>query len=737
MHVAPFRRHLAASGISALAISCLCAIAGCSASLKSAVQSSSSSNSSPSVSVAVTGNDQVRLGSTAQLTAAVSNSSNTAVTWQVNGVAGGSSSTGTISSTGLYTPPAVLPNPNSVTITAVSQASASASGSMSESILNPSPVVTSAWLTGAAPTYSVTVNGTGFVAGAQIQVQGAAEATTFVSSTQLTATADLALPAGTTSVSIAVVNPDPGSDTSAAMSALVPTASGTSGTGATATAAARLLDQATFGPTITDMQNVENIGLSAYLSQQFQTPATTLPLIAATPPTPCATNLLPCLQSEWWQASLTAPDQLRQRVAFALSEVYVVSAYEDNIQAIVAFQNTLVNDAFGNFETLMKDVTLSPAMGNYLNMLNSAKPGTGQIANENFARESMQLFGTGINMLNQDGSLQLDSNGNPIPVYSQAQVQYFARAYTGWTYATASGGSPKSFPNGAANYTMPMVAVESAHDETAKTLLNGTVLPAGQTAEEDLSGAIDNVFNHPNLGPFVCRQLIQHLVTSDPSPAYVSRVAAVFADDGNGVRGNMQAVITAILMDQEARAGDTNPDADGGHLREPILWFANVLRGLSFTNNDVTAGNDTIANASFSTLGVFANNMSQEPYTASSVFNYFPPDYIVPGTAANAPEFGLENTSTVIARLTVANSVVYNKIGGFTANLSPTGSLGTLAGNPANLVDTLGMIFMHGQMPSDMRTAIIDHITALTDMGERVRVATYLVITSSQYKIEH
>ena len=124
-------------------------------------------------------------------------------------------------------------------------------------------------------------------------------------------------------------------------------------------------------------------------------------------------------------------------------------------------------------------------------------------------------------------------------------------------------------------------------------------------------------------------------------------------------------------------------------------------------------------------------------YTASSVFNYFPPDYIVPGTAANAPEFGLENTSTVIARLTVANSVVYNKIGGFTANLSPTGSLGTLAGNPANLVDTLGMIFMHGQMPSDMRTAIIDHITALTDMGERVRVATYLVITSSQYKIEH
>jgi uncharacterized protein (DUF1800 family) len=530
---------------------------------------------------------------------------------------------------------------------------------------------------------------------------------------------------------VAVVNPNPGGATSSVLNVEVQS------TPTSSTAAARLLDQAAFGPTVMDIQHVQSVGISGYLNEQFQTQPTVLPYIPATLPAGCSSSATACMESEWWQAALTAPDQLRQRVAFALGEMYVISVNEENPQPILNFQNMLVKDAFGNFSTIMHDVALSPGMGQYLNMLNSAKPPAGQIANENFAREMMQLFSTGIDMLNQDGTLQLDANGNPIPVYTQDQVQAFARAYTGWTYATASGGSSTSFPNWTANYTAPMAAVESAHDETAKTLLNGTVLPAGQTAEQDLDGALENIFNHPNVGPFVCRQLIQHLVTSSPSSAYVSRVAAVFADDGTGVRGNMKAVITAILTDQEARAGDSDPAVDGGHLRDPVLWLANVMRGLGATNNVVSAGQDPVANASYSVLGNYSANLGEKPYGAASVFNFYPPSYIIPGTTSNAPEFGLENTASVTLRLSLANMIVFNQIAGFNVDLTATGTFGTLAATPANLVDTLGLIFMHGQMPTQMRTDILNTITPLTDMGQRARTAAYLVITSSQYKIEN
>ena len=274
-----------------------------------------------------------------------------------------------------------------------------------------------------------------------------------------------------------------------------------------------------------------------------------------------------------------------------------------------------------------------------------------------------------------------------------------------------------------------MAAVESEHDTTAKTLLNGTVLAAGQTAEEDLSGALSNIFNHPNVGPFVCRQLIQHLVKSNPTPAYVSRIAAVFANNGSGVRGDMQAVIRAILEDEEARAGDTNPLDDGGHLREPILWITNYLRAVGFTNTDV--------NGSYYSLSGYSNNLNERPYRSGAVFNFFPPDYVVPQSTLNAPEFGLENTASAILRLSLADSLVNNKISGFKTDLSATSSLGQIAaGSSANLVDTLSLMFMHGQMPADMRTQILSTISGL-GTAQQVRVAVYLVISSSQYKVMH
>jgi uncharacterized protein (DUF1800 family) len=521
-----------------------------------------------------------------------------------------------------------------------------------------------------------------------------------------------------------VMNPDPGSSTSAIAQAAVSSVS------VSLASAARLLDQATFGPTLTDIQHVQAVGIDAYLTEQFGTAPTLLPALSTTPAAICtATNLTPCEQSEWWQAAITGPDQLRQRVAFALAEMFVVSTNSVNAQSVVTYQNTLTTDAFSNFATIMKDVTLSTAMGGYLNMLQSNKPGNGQIANENFARENMQLFTIGLDLLNQDGSLQLDSSGNPIPAYTEAQVQAFARAYTGWTYATATGGVPAKFPNNTANYAVPMVALDSAHDTTAKILLNGTTLPAGGTAQQDLTGALTNVFNHPNVGPFVCRQLIQHLAESNPSAAYVSRVAAVFADNGKGVRGDMQAVVKAILEDQEARAGDANESVEGGHLREGILYVANVVRGLGFVNSSSVGD--------YSALGNYSATLNERPYASGSVFNFFPPDYVIPGSTINAPEFGQENTATGMLRLTLADNMVYNRISGFTVSLSATSGLGLTAANPANLVDSLGIVFMHGQMPATMRTAIITHISGLTDMGQRVRVATYLIITSPQYKILH
>lgn len=673
--------------------------------------------------VSISGASHARVGTTVQFVATISNSGSSAVSWQVNGVAGGSAAAGTISSGGLYTAPATLPSPNTVSVTAVSKASASASATVSEAIWNPVPIVSAATAvqTGSGSNIALDVTGSAFVQGAQIVVGGAAVPTTLVSATELRGTAGPST--GLTTLAIAVLNPNPGAASSAIGNAQIQRLQ------ASLTAAARLLDQATFGPTLNDIQHVQQVGLDGYLTEQFAAAPTIEPDIATPPPAVCATNTILCQQSEWWRAALTGNDQLRQRVAFAFAEIFVISTNSVHAESAIPFQNMLVKDAFGNFSTLLQDMTLSTGMGAYLNMLNSAKPASGQIANENYAREAMQLFTIGLYELNQDGTPQLDGSGNRIPSYTQAQVQAFARAYTGWTYATATGGSPTTFPNNAMNFDAPMALVAAQHDTTAKTLLNGTVLPAGQTGTQDLAGALGNLFAHRNLGPFLCRQLIQHLVASNPSPAYVSRVAAVFADNGSGVRGDLKAVVRAILMDTEARAGDTDPTFEGGHLREPILYLTGVMRGLSFVNTDPTGYYGTLSN--------YTAPLGQKPYAAGSVFNFFPPDYAIPGTTATAPEFSIENTASTMLRLTLANSLVYNSISGFKLDLSAASALGLMAANPGNLVDSLGVIFMHGQMPAGMRSAIVNHISTLTDPAQRARVATYLTITSSLYKVEH
>ena len=652
------------------------------------------------------------------MSATVTGSMQTAINWSVTGA-------GSITSAGVYCAPTAMPASQSVIIQAALASNPAITSSYALTIINPSPAITAASPTAvpAGTTTAVTLTGTGFVPSTVIQVNGVVVPSTYVTHHSIvaqitpdaTATGDLQVQASTSTFTggvsdffdIAVLTP------------------------ISATAAARLLDQTTFGPTTALIPHVQQEGVTAWLAEQFNTPQTFLPIISSnTPPTPYCFPVH-CFESEWWQTVITGNDQLRQRVALALGELFVVSTDTVEGWGLQQYSDMFARDAFSNWYNIMNDVTLSPAMGIYLNMLNSAKPTGTLIANENFARENMQLFNLGLDLINQDGTLHVDPNGNPIPAYTEAQVEAFSRLYTGWTYANADGSTPAQF-NTTPNYYSPLVAVESQHDENPKTLLNGTVLPAGQTAEEDLAAGLTNIFQHPNLPPFVCKQLIQHLVKSDPSPGYVSRVAEVFINDGANVRGNMQAVLTAIFTDPEARAGDTAPQASDGHLREPVLWMTAVMRGLGYVNID--------PNNYWAWLSNYSAVLGEEPYQASSVFNFFPIGYVIPGTTLNAPEFGLENTASVVDRLNLANNLVNNSITGFNVDLSATSPLGQIltSQGPAALVNALNGLFLYGTMDSNTALAITNEITPLSNNpAQELRLATYLTITSSEYKILH
>jgi uncharacterized protein (DUF1800 family) len=666
----------------------------------------------------------IRAGATQTFTATVEKVTNPTVSWTVNGVAGGSAITGTIVSTGpltaTYTAPAILPSPNTVTVEATVTTHLSLIGDTTTTLLNPIPQLSSA----TPPqidvgNFTLTLNGSNFVSGAVVNMGTTALTTTFVSSTKLTATGTI--PSSQTgSVQISVTNPDPGSATSGFLMAQVVKAIAPD-------VADRFLEQTTFGPTPALVTQVQQSGLQAFLTNQYATPVTPYPDPAADE------TFLGPLQQRFFVAALTAPDQLRQRVAFSLGQIFVIAG--DKISDPTAFTNylrLLNTDAFTNYRQIMKDVTLSPAMGHYLDMVNNGKPGTGQHANENYARELMQLFTLGTSLLNEDGSVQLDSSNNPIPTYSQDQVEEFARAFTGWTYPLAPGMSQQKY--NPPFWTGPMVGVNTNHDTTAKQLLqysgaaSGGLLPSGQTAEQDLDGAIDNIFNHPNLPPFVSRLLIQHLVTSNPSPDYIQRISEVFKNNGAGVRGDMKAVITAILLDSEARRGDDPTTAIGtdGHLQEPILYIAGLLRAFGA----VSDGSGPVNQAS---------SMSQNPLFSPSVFNFFSPSYVIPETTLTGPEFQILTTATSLNRVNFVNSFVFGSLGsGTTVSFA---NYGTQASNPSQLLDSLNTLMLHGTMSSDMKTSILTAMQAVPagpNQGlQEAQAAIYLIGTSSQYQVQH
>ncbi|HEX8335077.1 MAG TPA: DUF1800 domain-containing protein, partial [Pyrinomonadaceae bacterium] len=545
----------------------------------------------------------------------------------------------------------------------------------------------------------------------------------------------------------------------------------------------RFLEQATWGPTASEVTRVRQLGLRDFINEQFNAPVLNaakgsdypdLPtttddssLAEACPTTLDANARSICLrdrysmyplQVQFFKNALTRPTQLRQRVAFALHQIFVVSGLDIPLPWWMnGYLQTLDRNALGNYRTLLGEMTLNPAMGEYLNMNQS----TAGNPNENYAREVLQLFSTGVNRLNHDGTPVLDAQGQPVPVYTQADVDEFTRVFTGWNFNRAP--SP-ALPAGTTNFRDQMVPRGgTTHDRSAKTLF-GTVVadcPTPNTnasniacAQSELNKALDVIFNHPNVGPFVSRQLIQHLVTSNPSPAYVARVADAFDNDCAGLypespclnqRGNMKAVVRNILLDPEAR-GEVKTDPAYGKLREPVQYINNFLRAFNATSDGV------IARCTSGTVGDAPAAMGQPLFQPATVFSYFEPDYQVTGTRLTGPAFQVLTTSTTLRRANYVNQMLYFGVqptgsGNCGNNAVPTGTqiamlpVMNLSNDPAAMVEYLNSLLLHGTMSAAMKAEVVKAVefipTSSSDASRRrAQTAIYLVATSAQYEVQ-
>ncbi len=446
--------------------------------------------------------------------------------------------------------------------------------------------------------------------------------------------------------------------------------------------AARFLQQATFGPTAADIANLQRIGFSAWFTQQWAA-------VESTFPAPALTDNTSLEQQAFLYNAMNGPDQLRQRMAFALGQIWVVSGLKLPVDAMQSYLQLLQDNAFANYRTVMLNLTLSPSMGSYLDTVNNAKanPVRGTLPNENFAREFLQLFTIGTVVLNPDGTPKLDSSGHPIPLYSQSDIQTMARVFTGWTFPTQPGQTAK--PYNPPYYVGPMIPSETIHDTGVKVIF-GHTLPAGQTAEQDLAQTLDITFNHPNLPPFVSLRLIQH---------------------------------QAVLLDPEARQGDdsvANQPPTGGHLLEPVIYATEVLRALGAT---VAATNS---------LAGWIGAMGQRILFPASVFNYYSPFYQIPDTALAGPEFQLLTPATALLRVNFIYAVVMNQAGtGVTIDLTPYVKV---AGDSSQLLSAVDKAFTCGRMPSTMQGYLLTAINATSDPATRAQTAVYLAATSGFYQ---
>lgn len=528
----------------------------------------------------------------------------------------------------------------------------------------------------------------------------------------------------------------------------------------------RFMEQATFGPTVALDRRLRRIGLRIWLAEQFEAPYPNqddpypdLPLKSSDPADEVAgCGMFPdrtderavckrdhysmyLLQNWFFRQAFYGEAQLRHRVTWALNQLWVISGVGTQQSShMVEYHKVLSRNAFGNYRDLMREMTLNPGMGNYLDMARSTKDNP----NENFAREVLQLFTIGLFMLNQDGTRILDEKGEPIPTYTQDTVNDFTKVFTGWTFCN-NGNNPQC-PHarvGTVNYKDPLRLDESGHNPGAKTLLDypnavNRELPAGQSGEPEMEQALDNIFYHPNVAPFVGRFLIQQLVMSDPTPAYVERVATIFADNGVGVRGDLKAVVRAVLLDPEAR-GDVKTAPNYGKLREPVLLITNIARHFDVRSEDGTTMSDGKVDGMTETIG-------QSVFYSPTVFNYYVPDYVIAGTALIAPEFAIMNTETAVNRYNQVNLLVFENLPGGTLD-TPLGTsldLGEMEGLSRSdatgqlLVETLSLRMLHGILEDDMRKSILAAVLAVPETNHRLRAqnAIYLMAASMQYQIQ-
>lgn len=501
--------------------------------------------------------------------------------------------------------------------------------------------------------------------------------------------------------------------------------------------ASRLLSQATFGANLVDIDLVEKIGVEAWIDQQINLqPTSHLDYIFQIDD---ETIWHDERFEAWFDTAITSPDQLRQRVAFALSEILVVSdnsAIGDYVEAMANYYDILVDNAFGNYRTLLEKVTLSPVMGSYLSMLGNEKPNVSRNIrpDENYAREAMQLFSIGLVELNIDGSEKL-INGAPIPTYDLDIIKGFAHVFTGWNF---NGTTEQTWKRPEIVPLLPMTAVEEFHDKSEKILLNNFVVPAEQSAYQDLTMALDNIFAHDNVAPFISRQLIQRLVTSNPSPEYIARIAGIFNDNGDGVKGDLAKVIKAILLDDEARNGFKNFPTIFGKIREPLIKATHLWR----------AFNASSPNNRFQ-LAWPLDPLAQAPLSAPSVFNFFSPNYRPPSEvlADNivAPELQLMTEST-ITKLT--NYMAYSTLWGHVdagennqqddrilIDVSPWLSL---TDDPQTLVEQLDLVLTASTMSDEMKTILVDFYQEdiWSEDREKVLDLLFLIVSSPQYAVQ-
>ncbi len=535
--------------------------------------------------------------------------------------------------------------------------------------------------------------------------------------------------------------------------------SGSSGGGAPAPAptpvaitqpdAVRLAKQASFGPTPALVDQITAANLNGWLDQQFAASGSTYAdlatrvqnrnycnLMTGQAATICNRDFMSStpVAMRFYSNAMQQPDQLRQRVAWALSQILVASDVEVKSTAGLASLNQIfLTNAFGNYRDILRATTLNAYMGDYLDMANSSRVAP----NENYARELMQLFSMGVDKLNPDGTKQTDASGAAMPSYTSADVRDVARALTGWTYARLNG-APLT-DNNQLDYASPMIPNAAIYDTAAKTFL-GVTVPAGASQTDSLNTVIDTVFNNASTAPYISKQLIQMLVTSNPTPAYVARVSGVFANNGSGVRGDLKAVVRAILTDSEAR-GDAKTADTAAKIKEPVLLTTALGRlagfrsdGYAFTTRDAALG--------------------QAPFRSGSVFNFYPPDYPLPqGSGLLSPPSKLMTTATVMARHNLVYDWTFSgdaNRGEYAVQATIDGATGTQPNwapweaitDPNALIDRINLLMLNNTMTSAQRSSLMAAITAITNTDpalqarRRAQTALYIVGASPAFQTD-